>query len=265
MAQVVSAGPLLAEMRPVEYPPDNLQALRLALGRGVAFDGVIAPVMAAQVQGALWAEAEVVYPQRAVMQQRVGFALNDPRHAQVDCQSGPQRHLRNHVVCRHGQADGVIGVHSQSFQRFCGQAQVFAGHRRKQAILQFEKGHFYLPGTVCRQWAGRVGRRLAWRAVALDRVWVFWPFARAQPTPMHTEQIGQFVQAGQGHAAFEPVVDVLRCDAALGGESGSGQATFVEKGFKAVAGSVHGASVTTGPPQGNEPVVDEACKKSASL
>lgn len=120
MAQVVSARPLLAEMRPVEYPPDNLQALRLALGRGVAFDGVIAPVMAAQVQGALWAEAEVVYPQRAVMQQRVGFALNDPRHAQVDCQSGPQRHLRNHVVCRHGQADGVIGVHSQSFQRFCG-------------------------------------------------------------------------------------------------------------------------------------------------
>ncbi|MNP36526.1 hypothetical protein D3C76_1299240 [compost metagenome] len=82
-----------------------------------------------------------------------------------------------------------------------------------------------------------------WRVVALDRDWVFWPFARAQPTPIHTEQVGQFVQPGQGHAAFEPVVDVLRCDAALSGESGRGQATFVEKGFEAVAGRVHGGRV----------------------
>ncbi|MNE46798.1 hypothetical protein D3C80_1411580 [compost metagenome] len=65
---------------------------------------------------------------------------------------------------------------------------------------------------------------------------------------MHTEQIGHFVQAGQGYAAVEPVVDVLRCDAALSGEIRSGQATFVEKGFEAVAGSVHGGECSDGVP-----------------
>ena len=49
---------------------------------------------------------------------------------------------------------------------------------------------------------------------------------------MHAEQVGQFVQPGQRHTPFEPVVDVLRCDAALGGKIGRGQATFVEQGFE---------------------------------
>lgn len=63
---------------------------------------------------------------------------------------------------------------------------------------------------------------------------------------MHTEQVGQFVQPGQRHTTFEPVVDVLRCDAALGGKIGRGQATFVEQGFEAVAGSVHGSECSGG-------------------
>ena len=69
---------------------------------------------------------------------------------------------------------------------------------------------------------------------------MFGAFTGAQPTSVHTEQIGQFVQPGQRYTAFEPVVDVLCCDAALGGEIGRGQATFLEQGPEAVAGSVHG-------------------------
>ncbi|EJT85549.1 hypothetical protein PPS11_06100 [Pseudomonas putida S11] len=59
--------------------------------------------------------------------------------------------------------------------------------------------------------------------VRRDRVVVFGAFARAQPATMHAEQVRHFVQPGQGHAALEPVVDVLGRDAALGGEIGRGR------------------------------------------
>ncbi|MNJ61842.1 hypothetical protein D3C77_576520 [compost metagenome] len=77
---------------------------------------------------------------------------------------------------------------------------------------------------------------------------MFGPFAGAQPAAMYAEQVGQFVQPGQRHTAVEPVVDVLGCDAALGGEIGRGQATFVEQGFEAVAGCVHGGECSGGVP-----------------
>lgn len=77
---------------------------------------------------------------------------------------------------------------------------------------------------------------------------VFGAFARAQPATMHAEQVRHFVQPGQGHAALEPVVDVLGRDAALGGEIGRGQATFVEEGFESVTGCVHGGECSGGMP-----------------
>lgn len=265
MAQVVSAGPLLAEMRPVEYPAENFQALCLALRGGVAFDRVVAPVMAVQVQRAVLAEAEVVHPEHAVVQQGIGLALDHLGHAQVDGQGGLQRYQRHHVAGRHCHADGVIATYTQPFQRFCGQAQVFARNWRKQAVLQLVKGHLHYPAAMYRQRGRWVGRCRPWRAAAQDRVGVLGPFARTQPTAMNTEQVGQLVQPGQGHTAVEPVVDVLRCDAAQGGEVGRGQATFMEKGFEAVARIVHAASVAAVGQQGYEPGVDGICEKSAGL
>ena len=40
---------------------------------------------------------------------------------------------------------------------------------------------------------------------------------------MYAEQFGDIVQPGQGHAAPEPVVDVLGCDTAKDGKVGRGQ------------------------------------------
>lgn len=150
MAQVVSVGPLLAEMRPVEHPAQYLQPLCLALGGGVAFDRIVAPIMAVQVQRAVLAEAEVVNPEHAVVQQGIGFALDHLGHAQVDGQGSLQRNQRGHVAGGHGQADGVVGMHSQPFQGFCGQAQVFAGHGRQQAVVQLVKGHLQCTAALRR-------------------------------------------------------------------------------------------------------------------
>lgn len=212
----------------MEHPAENFQPLCLALGGGVAFDRVVAPIMAVQVQRAVLAEAEVVHPEHAVVQQGIGFALDHLGHAQVDGQDGLERNQRGHVAGGHGQAYGVTGLHTQPFQGFCGQAQMFADHGRQQAVVHFVKGHFPRPAALRRQRRVWVGGRRPWRAVAQDRAVVFGAFAGAQPAAMHAEQVGHFVQPGQGHAALEPVVDVLRGDAALGGEIGRGEATFVE-------------------------------------
>ncbi|MNC47106.1 hypothetical protein D3C75_961510 [compost metagenome] len=75
---------------------------------------------------------------------------------------------------------------------------------------------------MARQRGKRVGGHWPWKAVAQEWIGVFGAFTGAQPTSVHTEQIGQFVQPGQRYTAFEPVVDVLCCDAALGGEIGRG-------------------------------------------
>lgn len=240
MAQSVSAGALPAEMRPVEDPADNLQALCLALGAGVALDGVVAPVVAVQVQGAMLAEAEVVYPERAIVQQGVGFALDHLGHAQVHSQGSLLRDQRGHVGGRHGQADRLVCSNAQGLQCLAGQAQVFAGNRGKPAVMQFMQGHLQHPAAVGRQRGGRgvVGGR--WWAAAQDRVGVLGAFTTAQPAAVYTKQVGHFVETRQRNTALEPVVDVLGCDAALGGEIGRGQATFVKQGFEAVTGCVHG-------------------------
>lgn len=227
----------------MEHPTEDFQALRLTLGGGVAFNRVVVSVMAVQVQRAVLVEAEAVHPERAVMQQGIGFALDHLGHAQVDSQGGPQRNQRGHVAGGHGQADDVICAYAQGFQGLRGQVQVFAGQRGKQAVTQFMEGHLEQPAALRRQRRGWGGRCRLWWAVAQDRVGVLGAFARAQPATVYAEQVGHFVQPGQRHTAFEPIVDVLRGDAALGGEIGRGQATFVEKGFEAVAGCVHVASV----------------------
>lgn len=149
MAQRVSTGAMPAEMRPMKDPAENLQALGLALGAGVALDGVVAPVMAVQVQGAVLAEAEVVHPEGAIVQQGVGFALDHFGHAQVHGQGGLQWDQRGHVGGRHGQADGTVRRNAQRFQCFGGQAQVFAGDGGKQAVLQCVEGHLQHAAAVC--------------------------------------------------------------------------------------------------------------------
>ncbi|MNN67159.1 hypothetical protein D3C81_1827790 [compost metagenome] len=67
---------------------------------------------------------------------------------------------------------------------------------------------------------------------------------------MNAEQVGQFVQASQGNAAFEPVVDVLGRHTALGGEVGRSQATLVEEGLEAVTGGFHAAECSGAVPVG---------------
>ncbi|MNC47107.1 hypothetical protein D3C75_961520 [compost metagenome] len=125
----------------MEHPAQNLQPLCLALGSGVAFDRIVAPIMAVQVQRAVLAEAEVVHPEHAVVQQGIGFALDHLGHAQVDGQGSLQRNQREHVAGRHCQADCVAGLHTQTLQGFCRQAQVLAAHWRQQAVAHFVVGH----------------------------------------------------------------------------------------------------------------------------
>lgn len=179
MAQGVSARPLLAEMRPVKHPAKNFQALRLALCGGVAFDCVVAPVMAVQVQRTVLAKAEVVHPEHAVVQQGIGFTLDHSGHAQVDGQAGIQRNQGQHVAGRHCQADRIGSMHTQPPQGFCRQAQVFAGHRRQLALLQLVVRHLHCPAMFHRQRRGRVDGRRPGRAAAQDRVGMFGPFSGA--------------------------------------------------------------------------------------
>lgn len=239
MAQGVSTGPLLAKIRPVEHPAKHFQALRLALRRGIALNRIVAPVMAVQVQRAMLAEAEGIHPQRAVVQQGVGFALEHLGHAHVDHQHRLLRDQRQHVAVGHRHADCIVGPNPQPLQRFCRQAQVFAGDWAEQAVMQFVVRHLDQPAMVHQQRGRRRRVQLSRPGVAQDRAGVLGPFARVQPAAMHTEQVCHFVQPCQGHAALDPIVDVLRCDAALGSEIGRGKAAFVKQGPEAVTGGLH--------------------------
>ncbi|MNJ11312.1 hypothetical protein D3C77_54830 [compost metagenome] len=68
-------------------------------------------------------------------------------------------------------------------------------------------------------------------------------FASAQPFAAYTQQLGDFVESGQGHTAFEPVVDVLRRDLALGGKVGRREAALVQQGFESITGGIHESRV----------------------
>ena len=56
--------------------------------------------------------------------------------------------------------------------------------------------------------------------------WVVGAFAGAQPTAGDAQQFCDLVESTHGDAALEPVVHVLRRDAAVLGEVGSGKMNF---------------------------------------
>lgn len=70
---------------------------------------------------------------------------------------------------------------------------------------------------------------------------MFRSLATAQPAPAYAKQVGDFIEPGLGHAALEPVVDVLRCNFALCGKVGGGQVALQQEGFETVTGCFHGA------------------------
>ncbi len=56
--------------------------------------------------------------------------------------------------------------------------------------------------------------------------WVFGAFASAQPTTGNAQQFCDLVESAHGDAALEPVVHMLRRDAAVLGEIGGGKMNF---------------------------------------
>lgn len=90
----------------------------------------------------------------------------------------------------------------------------------------------------------RLGAGRARRGVqAGEWVGVLGAFAGAQPSAADAEQVGNFVQAGEGYATFEPVVDVLRGHLALCGKVGRGQVALVQERFETITRCIHGARV----------------------
>ena len=69
---------------------------------------------------------------------------------------------------------------------------------------------------------GLFGGGVACRRTNTGGSWMFGAFTRAQPTAVNAQQFGDFVQSGHGYTTLEPVVDVLRRNAAIGGEVRSG-------------------------------------------
>ncbi|MNJ66841.1 hypothetical protein D3C77_629560 [compost metagenome] len=68
---------------------------------------------------------------------------------------------------------------------------------------------------------------------------MFGAFAGSQPFAAHAQQLGDFIETGQGHAALEPVVDVLRRDFALRSKIGRREAALVQQGFETITGRIH--------------------------
>lgn len=72
--------------------------------------------MAVQAQRAVVAKGEVLYPQAAVVQQGVAFAVDHPGAVAVDGQQGALGQQRCHVVARHAEADGHFGADLHALQ-----------------------------------------------------------------------------------------------------------------------------------------------------
>ncbi|MNJ61781.1 hypothetical protein D3C77_575870 [compost metagenome] len=72
---------------------------------------------------------------------------------------------------------------------------------------------------------------------------MFGALACTQPFAADAQQFGNFIKAGQGHAALEPVIDVLRGNLTLGGKIRRRQAALEQKGFETITGCIHEARV----------------------
>lgn len=115
-------------MRPPEYPTDDLHRLGRALLGRVAFAWVAVGVLAVQIPGAAGALAELVNAQVALVQQGVGFAVDDAGHAAIDGQSGALGQLRLHVVAGHADTQGGGRLDAAAGQRLGRQRQAALRH-----------------------------------------------------------------------------------------------------------------------------------------
>lgn len=240
-----SSRPARSQVRPPEHPADDLHALHAALQGGEAFGRMVAAVVAVQAEHALGGQAEGMHAQVTAMQQGIGLAFDDMGDAAVDGQGGAVGQGGSHVVGGHAEADGIAGVDAKGVQGTQRQAQVAAGHGFELAVAYaMERNRRVLP--VMGHQRGRrlgIGRLARARGTqARDGVEVLGAFAGMQPAAMHAEQVGDFVETSQGHAALEPVVDVLGRDLALGGKIGGGQVALLQEGFEAFTRAFHGSN-----------------------
>lgn len=173
--------------------------------------------MAVQAQRAVVANGETLHSQTAIVQQRIALALHDPGKAAVDSQQGAFGQQGGHAVAWHAEADGVCRCDLQGLQGPAGDRLVVPGQNLQTALLQVMQGQMRHVRVQGQQWR-RQGTGRTGRSDGAKRGRMLRAFATAQPAHADAEQIGYLLESGLGHAAFEPVVDVLRRDLALGGK-----------------------------------------------
>ena len=93
-------------------------------------------------------------------------------------------------------------------------------------------------GTVI----GRLAAHLAATAAVDPRQWrdVLGAFTRAQPFDPHTQELGNFLETGLGHATVKPVVYMLGRYLALRGKIRSTQVALAQQDLQSITGCIHG-------------------------
>lgn len=244
MPGAASVRPFVAKLGPPEHPAQHFQLLAARLADAVVLAGKPFAVVAVQAQGAVVALAQAVDAQLAVVQDGIQLAVHDAGQAAVDGQRRAVGNQRGHVVVGHAQGDGLGRIDAEAVEGVAWQAQAATVECFELATAQGAEGDLDIVLATGEQGA------VVWRfasargAVAAIDPWqrraVLGAFARAQPLAAHAQQFGDFVEAGLGHAAMEPVVHVLRRHLALRREVRGAQVALAQQSLQSITGCIHG-------------------------
>lgn len=154
----------------------------------------------------------------------VDFAVDDLGQFAVDAEDRAVLDLVGHAVADHGDAHAVFRVDAHVLQDLQGQADFLSGGFGEDGLADAVGGfrfHEDLDFHVAARHVSGLMNDDAGIAASVfigAFVRVLGAFAGAQPAGVDGQQFSHLVNPRHGHAALEPVIDVLRRDFAVGGK-----------------------------------------------